>query len=269
MQQKSGRQAARQRAKLRQLRLEQHEQQKKEARLQKTLPMWGRMVIAVVVVLLLSLVLFRVDTFQVEGNVRYTQEEVADASGITLGDVLLGVNKTRAASKILTGLPYVQQVVISKALPGTVRVTVQECVAVGAAQSESGSEWIFNREGKLLERTEEGNYPTIMGPKLVLPTAGSQVAFDDPDLGSLAMETLEAVLEAGLEEKIQEIHVASLEEVTLTYQNRLEVQLGDGEDLSYKLSYLQQVLGELEESARGVLDLTFATGDQAVFHPLG
>ena len=89
--------------------------------------MWGKTLIAVAVVFLFMLVFFRVRDFEVNGNIRYTAEEVADASGITVGDVLMGVNKTQAASRILTKLPYVEQVEISKVLPGTIQFTVQEC----------------------------------------------------------------------------------------------------------------------------------------------
>ena len=44
-------------------------------------PTWAKMLVAVAVVLLFSLVFFRVRTFEVSGNVRYTAEEVAEASG--------------------------------------------------------------------------------------------------------------------------------------------------------------------------------------------
>ena len=54
-----------------------------------------------------------VETFEVSGNVRYTAEEVAEASGITKGDILMAVNKTRTASRLLVKLPYVEEVRVS------------------------------------------------------------------------------------------------------------------------------------------------------------
>lgn len=234
-------------------------------------PMWGRTLIAVAVVLLLMLVFFRVSEFEVTGNVRYTAEEVADASGITEGDVLMGVSKTQAASRILTKLPYVKQVVVTKLLPGTVRFEIVECTAAVMAPSEYGSDWLLTLEGKLLEEPDEAAksaYPVITGTVLEMPTAGDQAVFADAEKGAMAMKVLMAVDAAGLTAEVQIIDVTDLDQVTITYQNRLEVQLGDGSDLDYKLQYMLQAAQQLKAEDRGILDLSFAAGSRAVFHPI-
>ena len=48
----------------------------------------------------------------------------------------------------------------------------------------------------------------------------------------------------------------------------LTVWLGDGGDGAYKLQYLLAVQKQLTAGKRGVLDLSFSSGEQAVFHPL-
>lgn len=257
---------------LRKVRLQQQETQQEKANWNKLrFPMWGRMLVAVAVVLLLMLVFFRVDQFAVSGNVRYTAEEIANASGITEGDVLMGVSKTRAASHIITRLPYVRQVVVSKQLPGTICFEVVEDTAAMAADSEFGDRWLLNDNGKLLETVDEETkiaYPVITGTALLLPTAGDQAEYDDPEKGQMAMKVLASLEVLGLSGSVQEICVEDLEHVTVTYQERLEVQLGDGSDLDYKLQYMTQAAAQLAAGERGVLDLSFATGSQAVFHPL-
>lgn len=261
-----------QRAHLRKLRLQQQETQQEKANWSRlTIPMWGRMLVAVAVVLLLMLVFFRVDRFEVTGAVRYTTEEVADASGVTVGDVLMGVSKTRAASRILTKLPYVEQVVVTKLLPGTIRFEVVEDTAAAVVTSEFGAGWLINDSGKLLERMDEVTetaYPVITGTALLLPTAGSEADYDDAEKGEMAMKVLSSLEVLGLTGYVQEICVEDLENVTVTYQERLEVQLGDGSDLDYKLQYMTQAAAQLGTADRGVLDLSFAAGSQAVFHPV-
>lgn len=261
-----------QRAHLRKLRLQQQETQQEKANWSRlTIPMWGRMLVAVTVVLLLMLVFFRVDRFEVTGAVRYTTEEVADASGVTVGDVLMGVSKTRAASRILTKLPYVEQVVVTKLLPGTIRFEVVEDTAAAVVTSEFGAGWLINDSGKLLERMDEVTetaYPVITGTALLLPTAGSEADYDDAEKGKMAMKVLSSLEVLGLTGYVQEICVEDLENVTVTYQERLEVQLGDGSDLDYKLQYMTQAAAQLGTADRGVLDLSFAAGSQAVFHPV-
>lgn len=261
-----------QRAHLRKMRLQQQETQQEKANWNKlSFPMWGRMLVAVAVVLLLMLVFFRVDRFEVSGNVRYTAEEVANASGVTEGDVLMGVSKTRAASHIITKLPYVRQVVVSKLLPGTIRFEVVEDTAAVIANSEFGDQWLLNEGGKLLETMDEAAqtaYPVITGTVLLLPTAGDAAEYDDPEKGQMAMKVLASLETLGLTGFVQEICVEDLENVTVTYQERLEVGLGDGSDLDYKFQYMTQAAAQLPTGERGVLDLSFASGSQAVFHPM-
>lgn len=261
-----------QRAHIRRLRMEQQEQQIHEENWKKRgLPMWGKTLIAVAVVLVLMLVFFRVDQFEVSGNVRYTAEEIADASGITVGDVLMGVNKTQAASRIIVKLPYVEQVEMTKVLPGTVRFTVRECRASVSAESEFKTVWLMNPEGKLLEKLDENAknaYPLIKGVVLQLPTAGDPAAFDDQERGDLALKAARNVQEAGLSTVIRSIDVTDLDQVTLSYDDRIEVRLGDGSDLAYKLQYMKEAIGRLGSDVRGALDLSFASGDRAVFHPV-
>ncbi len=233
-------------------------------------PTWAKMLVAVAVVLLFSLIFFRVRSFEVSGNVRYTAEEVTEASGITNGDILMAVNKTRTAGRLLTKLPYVEQVEIYKEMPGTVRFEIVECTASLMAQSEYGTSWLMTDSGKLLEETEESQtgYPMLRGVSLSLPMAGGQAAFTDEEKGALAMELGQAVLETGLSAEVSEIDVSDMENVTLRYGNSLTVQLGDGSDGTYKLRYLAAVAGQLEAGRQGILDLSFSSGEQAVFHPL-
>ena len=261
-----------QRAQIRRLRMQQQANQDgSEHWGKKGLPMWARTLIAVSVVLLLILVFFRVDKIEVSGNVHYTPEEVADASGITLGDVLMGVNKTRAASRILVKLPYIQQVEVAKVLPGTVRFNIVECEAVAAAESEFGVCWLFNRDGKLLEaleNEEETAYPLIQGTVLVLPNAGDPVVYEDTERGAQATEILNEILNAGLQEQIGLIDVTDESQIILSYDDRIEVRIGDITDVGYKLQYMILAMEKLGTDARGMLDLSFSEGPQAFFHPL-
>ncbi len=237
-------------------------------------PTWAKMLIAVAVVLLMMLVLFRVSTFEVSGNVRYSLEEIADASGLTEGDILMGVNKTSTASRLLVQLPYLEEVVIYKELPGTVRFEVKECTAVGIAESEFGTYWTLNRESKLLEEVEEPDedgesaYPVIKGVQVSLPTAGDDALFADEYRGELVMALLAAVDDVDLHGEIREVNVEDDQDVYVVYDGRIEVHLGDGNQAEYKLQYLLAVLPKLAEDASGLLDLSFSVGEQAVFHPI-
>lgn len=235
-------------------------------------PTWVKMLVAVAVVLLMMLVLFRVKTFEVQGNVRYSIEEVAQASGITEGDFLMGVNKTSTASRLLVKLPYLKSVTIYKSLPGTVRFEVEECEAAVIGVSEFATYWVMNGEGKLLEEIEEPEgdlpYPVIEGTLLTLPAGGDMASFDDDARGKLSMELVSSVADTSLVSAISKISVEDPSDVYLVYEDRIEIHIGDGDDAEYKLQYFKAVLSQLAQDASGVMDLSFSKGEQAVFHPL-
>ena len=235
------------------------------------LPGWAKMLICVLGVLLILLIVFRVKNFEVSGNVRYTAEEIADASGISDGDMLLGVNKIRAAGRILTNLPYIERLEIHRYLPGTVSFEVEECSAAGVLVSEFSALWLVNSEGKLLERvdaTDAVSYTQVTGVSLVLPSGGDQATFDDEEKGKLAMELLNLVVDSGLSGQISTISMEDANNIVMVYNNALELQLGTAENAAYQLAYFQAVKSKLSSDAAGTLDLTFTERDAAIYHPV-
>ena len=79
------------------------------------------------------IVFFKVNQFEVEGNQRYSTEEIAKASGVSKGDNLFLVNKTETARKLLDELAYVRSVNIKRKLPDTLVITVAETNAAAVS----------------------------------------------------------------------------------------------------------------------------------------
>ncbi|MCD7916978.1 MAG: FtsQ-type POTRA domain-containing protein, partial [Clostridiales bacterium] len=98
-----------------------------------------------------SIVFFKINTIQVEGNVHYTEEEIVSASGVNLGDNLLLTRDTTVVARLLTQLPYVSSVTLSHKLPDTLVITVAESDAQAAIYDGNGSWWLMDSSGKLLE----------------------------------------------------------------------------------------------------------------------
>ena len=98
-----------------------------------------------------SVAFFRVNQVTVVGNSRYTAEEVAEASGVQIGDNLCLINKPKTAQSILRRLPYVEKVSPVRRLPDTLELRITETSAVAAVQAEE-SWWLLDAGGKLLEQ---------------------------------------------------------------------------------------------------------------------
>ena len=75
-------------------------------------------------------VFFQMERVEVTGNRRYTSQEIERVSGLTPGDNLFRINKYEIEEDILQALPYVEDVDISRRLPSTIQITVQEWDAV-------------------------------------------------------------------------------------------------------------------------------------------
>ena len=85
-------------------------------------------------------VFFKVDTIEVTGNSRYTQEEIVEVTGIEKGDNLYGWNKFAIAQRLRQTLPYIGEVTIRRALPSTILITVVEWDAVARIEPPSAQE---------------------------------------------------------------------------------------------------------------------------------
>ena len=127
-------------------------------------------------IILGCVVFFRVNTMLVEGNSRYTAEEVIAASGVQQGDNLFALNKSHMISQILTRLPYVDDLSIQRKLPDTLVFYVTESVPVAWVES-GGTCWLLDHRCKILEAGDSSlteNLPQVMGLTPLDPSVGGR-----------------------------------------------------------------------------------------------
>ena len=82
---------------------------------------------------------FKAETIAVEGNRKYTEQEVIEAAGLHLGDNLYLMNKYDHAQAIFQNLPYVESASINRKLPDTLLIEVKECPAAASVPAEGGA----------------------------------------------------------------------------------------------------------------------------------
>lgn len=254
---------------------------------------WGLYVFFTAVIIALvvvggSIVFFKVNNFDLrmrtttgnvvclQGNSRYTEEEIIEACGVNYGDNLCLVKKTSVANHLLKSLSYVSGVSVTRRLPGTLVITVTESRA--AACVSSGEKWyIIDVNGKLLEEsTQVQSCTQIKGLTLKDPEIGKVMEVHaapsedyDGDGQTLQCEALIRLLPAldgrELLGDITEIDLSSDSEITLRYQDRLTVlMLLDG-DFDYEAKLLSSVLEDYisvnwSETDSGTLDMTYEDG---------
>ena len=213
------------------------------------------------------IVFFRVNTIQVEGNVRYTAPEVIDASGVKQGDNLIALPGGRVSAAIRAQLPYVEGVTLQRSYPDGLIIRVTERVAAASVGSAEGR-WLISAQGKLLEM-DNGSVHTVRieGLTAVGPYAGGMVQTAEED--SLTLEYVKellGVLEGqGMLEHCTQLDCTSAASMTLHYGiYRLKLPRGGGYEYYIQLARaaLSKGLesGVIQDGQGGSLDLTVMDG---------
>ena len=212
-------------------------------------------------------VFFRVDTVLVEGNGRYTDEEIIAASQVQRGDNLFTLNKSAMLSRILTRLPYVDDLSIHRKLPDTLVFYVTEGTPVAWVES-GGTCWLLDKRCKVLEAGDEslaGNLPQVLGLDPSDPMVGSRLTVL-PEEGD-KLEQLRAFLAAMDQRQMTGsltgfLDVSSGNELRFGYGADLTVLFPLNGDFTQRTHYLRQTLLAMDERGiprMGTLDLTYET----------
>lgn len=218
-----------------------------------------------------SIVFFRVEEITVTGGSAYTEQQIVDASGVELGDNLILVQRVPTGRKILSELPYIKDVNIRRALPNSLRITVNECIPVTAMEGEEGAWWIMDSSTKLLEQGNEelaGQYMKITGLTPLRPSAGGRLAVsveESPKLDSMK-EILSAMEERGLFGRVERMDLSAVSEIRLELDGYYTVRMPMYSDDFHRLIHTLQVMTENAAVAgrKGTIDLT---GERPRFIP--
>lgn len=218
-------------------------------------------------VVLACVVFFRVNSVEVEGNVRYTAEDIIEASGIQIGDNLIGLSRSRVSAAICTQLPYVENVSIKKVLPDRVVLEVLERVAAASVDSAEGR-WLISAQGKLLEK-DDGSVQTVSITGLTAvgayPGGMVQVAEEEENTLRYVKDLLVELEDHGWLGQCASIDCTAATYITLSY-GIYRVKLPRGGDYDYCLRLTQSALesgkesGKIPEGVGGLLDLTVVEG---------
>lgn len=235
---------------------------------------------------------FRVETVMVAGAQTYTPWQVRQASGISEGDSLLGLSRGAAAGRIRSQLPYVDQVKISIELPGTVNIEITELDIAYAIEANDGVWWLISAQGRVIEKAEDAaGYTQILGVLADSPrqdstvTAASQLPASDETetLGEgeeptaetieaedaaqrleTALSILQCLEDNGITGEVKTVDVSDLSNISMNYEDRLVVLLGDSSNMTRKISYVTGAAAQLDSDLTGELDVSFRYSESAI-----
>ena len=240
-------------------------------------------VAAVVLALVLGMsIFFKVHQVTVSGAVKYTPWEIREASGIQDGDALLSLSEARITAKIRANLPYVGDVRVGIKLPDTVNIEIVELEVVYAISDSSNMWWLMDASGRIVDRTntaEAKNYTRILGVQIVDPVVGKQAVAAEPEsdtdstetgptvvtlpktpdseLLNTAVQILTSLEHNGVMGTIDSVDVSQLQTLTIWYEDRYQVTLGDASRLDYKIGAMKAAIQKMGQYQSGYLDVSF------------
>lgn len=194
-------------------------------------------------------VFFRVEEVTVEGNERYSQEQILSVASVEMGANMILTPGEQIAQRIYRALPYVDHVEVQKRFPTTLKMVITESQPV-AVITGAASAWIVDAKGKLLEQADETQaqeYTKVTGLELTTPENQAQLD------GLTAMTT--ALASCGLMEGMTSIDVSSKTEIVMVYDGRLTVKVLNNVDFDRKLKALKQVIAVIGEEGRGTINM--------------
>lgn len=276
--------------------LQQARQQARRRRRRKLMIIRTAIVLAVVLVLLLvgALVVMKivgtqqskrgetttflaVDSIVVEGDTRYTEEQIIETSGLYVGQSLLGVNKVKAHDALLEGLPYLNTVEISNTKFNVIRIRVTETEVMAAVKLDKKEWMIVGDNNHALERLA-----TDQLPEGVLRVVGATL--ENEEIGNTLMDerslritrTLSAAADLYDLTGLTTINMSKKTNVYILINERLKVLLGNETNLAAQIEMLEATLPTLYQNngvnASGELDMrTFSDedsgNDKAIYTP--
>lgn len=248
-------------------------------------------VLAIVLALVFAMsIFFRVETVNVAGVNKYTEYDVFEASGISKGEYLLSLSKSRISNQIMQQLPYIKKVQIGRQLPGTVNIQVEEVAVTYAVQAQDGSWWLMDSHGKLVESISSDHtvaYTKLMGFTLADPQVAQQAVAYEPEAsqtlpdgqtapitvyGSERLQTAISVLQFmelnGILGQAASVDVTNLSDLQIWYGKQYQIIVGDPQNLQYKLQLVKAAIDQMGDYRSGMLDVSFTIRpDEVIYTP--
>ena len=235
------------------------------------------LILTVVAMILAATIFFKIETVTLTGDTRYSQQYVADASGLKIGDNLVLFDKISVKAGIYEACPYLDTVQIRRRYPSGIEIIVTECEPVAVLQDEKAEIpdpedesktvtigqtgcWLMDRNGKLLERipySQPTELTRIYGLTLVEPKIGKTVEILQEDTKKPLFLLLNTAENDGILQDIGGMDFSEPYAIRFNYLDRFVVKVGSTEDLELKMRYLHLIVEEkLGSNAAGTLDLS-------------
>lgn len=236
--------------------------------------------------------LFKVTSFRVETFDRttpadtgiYTEDEIIAALGIETNTSLFGFSTTEKTAQLQTQFPYLDNVEVNIQLPGTVIIKVTPATERFACMYSGG--WVVLSDSLKILRSDisqpagltvlscslpadfapiPGTFVELVSYNSLLEGETETAETAHQDATEILMELLDELEAEALSDGVTVLNISDLSDISFTYQDRIQVLLGNSNRMDYKVRLAAVAILDPEKglaaSDKGTLDVSYQQTD--------
>lgn len=224
---------------------------------------WLPLYVAVVLILTVGIgltlsitVFFNVETIVVTGEAQqYTVEQIVRAANVYSGDNLVKLNTEEVEQKIYENpdLIYIESVKVRKQFPDVLVIDVQKCRESYNIVYDGGI-LLTSATGKIISNSGEAgtNLPTFYGYLPSITTVGQKVESTDAQKDKI-FSLFASIIGKELSCPITSVDMSDKYDIRVCFDNRIVFDLGNWNELEYKITLAETVIPRLGTNKSGYL----------------
>lgn len=247
-------------------RARQTNKRKKRNKFRKVLIWFAVAIVLISVMVVLSLtVFFHIESINVNGNERYSAEEILAQCTINAGENLFLADTDSAADRIEQSLPYIYNAEITRKLPSSIEINITEAEpSYYIENGEKGYILLDNRFKVLETEAEQGSGIFISQAEIKSSIAGQKIEFEDENTGE-CLEKLAAVITDNHIDEITAIYSNNISDNYVVYDNRINFKLGSCDNAESKIWQGLASCEKLDETNPNVSGTMTINGDKQIY----
>lgn len=194
--------------------------------------------------------IFAIKNFSINGNNQLKKVDIVNTSGIYKGENIFKIDKEKASNK-LKNMAYIEDVIIKRSLPNTIKIDIKEKKEVFTVKFHNKIYYVGKDAEPLMivseKERKEKKIPILEGLKVKEPQILKIL-----DYSNKGIENKELVgLAKGLEKDnlfriIKKIEITDDSQIIMTTYKYQTIKLGKFRDIEYKMKLLNNILKDLK-----------------------
>ncbi len=251
----------------RETRRKQSAQKRRKKRRQKAIRIFVSFILILLsVAIILSLtVFFPITTISVNGSTIYSNEQIIEASGITIGENAFMSGGINSDKKITKKLPYVKTATVKRNFSGEIEISVTDTTAEICYFSD-GQYFLCDGDNKILEFISEvpEDLLEIRLSNKISGDTGDYIDFSSSEDRFLADKIFNAFKSYGID--VQIIDITDDLNIKLLVDNRLVLLFGTKSEFEGKTAHFVSMYKKMSKDVTGIITLSaWSTNKQEAY----